>query len=113
MRWSAGESIGSGVSGTPRSNGPKTCVAGNFDPGNRAQLRIAELTADARLEGDDRWPRALAIVLGLQMRNPEGAIDRANTNCAVAPSENLTGRTFEALLFMRPKQEAILSEQMN
>ena len=51
------------------------------------------------------------IALGLQMGNPDGAVDRADANRAVAPRQNLARRPFDAIIEMRAKEEAACSEQ--
>ena len=45
------------------------------------------------------------------MGDPDGAIDRADADRAVAPGQNLAGRTVAALLLMRPVEEATFAEQ--
>ena len=45
------------------------------------------------------------------MGDPDSAIDRADADRAVTPGQNLAGWTLEALLFMRPIEEATFPEQ--
>ena len=45
------------------------------------------------------------------MGNPDGAIDRADADRAVASRQNLARRPFDAVLVMRAIEEAALSEQ--
>ena len=45
------------------------------------------------------------------MGDPDSAIDRADADRAVAPGQNLAGRTLEALFLMRPVEEATFAEQ--
>ena len=54
---------------------------------------------------------AAGIALGLQMGNPDGAVDRADADRAVASGQNLARRPFDAVLIMRAKEEAACSEQ--
>ena len=52
-----------------------------------------------------------SLFLGLQMGDPDSAIDCANADRAVAPGQNLARRTLEALFFMCPVEEATFAEQ--
>ena len=45
------------------------------------------------------------------MRDPDSAIDCADADRAIAPRQNFSGRTFEALLLMRSIEEASFAEQ--
>ena len=75
-----------------------------LDPGDRKKPDIAEPVADARL-GE------AGLVLGLQMGDPDGAIDCADADRAVAPGQNLAGGALEALLLMHPVEVASFAKQ--
>jgi hypothetical protein len=71
-----------------------------FDPGNRMWL-----PAGSRLN------EATRHLLGLEMRDPNGPIDGADADRAVATGQNLARRALEALFLMRPIEEATLAKQ--
>ena len=73
-----------------------------FDPGDQAELRIAELAAYPRLDEAAGHLRSFGLVLGFQMGDPDCAIDGADADRAVAPGQNLAGGTLEALFLMSP-----------
>src|ERR1019366_7393525 len=82
-----------------------------LDPGDQAELGIAELAAYPRLDEAAGHLLSLGIVLGLQMGDPDSAIDRADADRAVAPGQNLAGRSVEAVFLMPPVEEATFAEQ--
>ena len=85
---------------------PQHLRRGQFDPGDRAELHIAKLAAEARPGKVASRLRRAGIALGLQMGNPDRAIDRADADRAVASRQNLARRPFDAVLVMRAIEEA-------
>ena len=90
---------------------PQDLRRGQFDPSDRAQVRIAKFTADARQCEAAGYLLSLGLILDLQMRDPDSANTCADANRAVAPGQNLAGCTFEAILLMRSLEEATFAEQ--